>query len=278
MAEQGCLQPRGLTCLLVRRLQTAAVWSVVPLEALLGASLPQSLCSCCWQLEPFWEEQLRSWVESVEEGKWEESQSDFKESWRKPCNQRSDWDGTYIYTLEASAFNQCLIYLQKASLIKKQVVVFFFLWPHPSGGENTEKSMNARLYVCISLACTPPDLGNQGLIPQDLLRPIMWNCSHYETKHPFSSSSFLCFCAIHTGGSDQGKYMLAYAVLSKNTKKTLWSPRHLHNGSVTKSKLPHVSFCFVNSWGNMKLLWAVSPHKLFSAIVTLQRLADSQLW
>lgn len=84
--EQGCPQPRGLTCLLVRWLQAAA--SVVPLEALRRASLSQSPSSCSWQLKPFWEGQLQSWVESIEEGKWEESQSDFKESCRKPCNRR----------------------------------------------------------------------------------------------------------------------------------------------------------------------------------------------
>ena len=106
--EQGCPQPR-LTCLLVTWLQTAA--PVVTLNALSSeqVSLSRSLSACSWQSEPFWEARLRSWVESMEEGKWEESQSDFKESCRKPCNRRSDWDGTYIYTLEASAFNQCLI-------------------------------------------------------------------------------------------------------------------------------------------------------------------------
>ena len=61
-----------------------------PLSKLSTEQVSQSLSLCSWQLEAFWEGQLGSWVESVEEGKWEHSQSDFKESCRKPCNQRSD--------------------------------------------------------------------------------------------------------------------------------------------------------------------------------------------
>ena len=71
--------------------------------------------------------------------------------------------------------------------------------------------------------------------------------------------------------------MLAYVFIIRDTNKTPWPPKQLHNGPVTKLKLSYVSFCFVNSWGKMKSCWAVLYHKLFSAIVTFQRPADGEL-
>lgn len=92
-----------------------------------------------------------------------------------------------------------------------------------------------------------------------------------ETVHVELLLPFLC--AINTGVSDQGKYTLAYGVVSKDTKETLWPPKHPYDGPVPKPKFPHVSFCFLNSWGKLKSLWEVSHHKLFSP--TVQGLSDS---
>lgn len=131
--------------------------------------------------------------------------------------------------------------------------------------------MKAMLCSWIQTILQATSPGTRGLAPQDLLRLIVWDCLQGTQSTPPPSFSLVpstlgvqtqenacLLCGCHKGRQED-------PLVSKN----------LHNRSVIKLKLPYINFCFVNSGGKFKSLWEMSHHKLFSAIVTFQRLADS---